>query len=45
MRMIVKKNGRIVKEVKVKDYGEAVMEFAKSLQQIAEKDRSKLIPP
>jgi len=43
--MIVKKNGRIVKEVKVKDYGEAVMEFAKSLQQIAEKDRSKLIPP
>ena len=43
--MIVKKDGRIIKEVKVKNYGEAVTEFAKSLEQIAKKDRSKLIPP
>ena len=45
MRMIVKKDGKIIREVKVKDYGEAVIEFAKSLEQIAEKDRSRLIPP
>ena len=44
MKLIIERNGRVVKEVKVKSYHEAAAEFINTLNEMSG-DRSKLIPP
>jgi len=44
MRLIIERNGRVIREVKVKSYHEAAAEFINTLNEMIG-DRSKLIPP
>ena len=44
MRLIIERNGRVIREVKVKSYHEAAAEFINTLNEMSG-DRSKLIPP
>ena len=44
MRLIIERNGRVIREVRVKSYHEAATEFINTLNEMSG-DRSKLIPP
>ena len=44
MKLIIERNGRVVKEVRVKSYHEAAAEFINTLNMMSG-DRGKLIPP
>ena len=45
MRLVIEKDGRVIREVEVRNYREAVVEFAKSLDRMTGKDRRDVIPP